>query len=58
MCNIHQMAHHMLLDTRSRIRRRVMLVTVACGGVGSGAKVQGPEDPVAQKESTYEKERE
>jgi hypothetical protein len=48
----------MLLDTRSRIRRRVMLVTVACGGVGSGAKVQGPEDPVAQKESAYEKERE
>ena len=48
----------MLLDTRSRIRTRVMLVTVACGGVGSGAKVHGPEDPVAQKERAHEKERE
>jgi hypothetical protein len=47
----------MLLDPRPRIRRRVMLVTVACGGVGSGAKVQNPEDPVAQKECTREEER-
>ena len=48
----------MLVDTRSRIRRRVMLVPVACGGVGRGTKVQGPEDPVAQKERAHEKERE
>ena len=47
----------MLLDTRSRIRMRGMLVHVACGGVGSGAKVQSPEDPMAQKERTYEQER-
>ena len=58
MCDIHQVARRMLLDTRSRIRRRVMLVTVACGGVGSGAKVHDPEDPVAQKERAHEKERE
>jgi hypothetical protein len=58
MCDVHQVTRHMLLDTRSRIRRRVMLVTVACGGVGSGAKVHDPEDPVAQKERAHEKERE
>lgn len=46
-----------LLDTRSRTRRRVMLVHVACGGVHRGTKVQSPEDPVAQKECAHEQER-
>jgi hypothetical protein len=57
MCDIHQVAHRVLLVTRSRLRRRVMLVTVACRSVGSGAKVQGPEEPVAQKERAHKKER-
>ncbi len=35
-----------------------MLVTVACRSLGRGTKVQDSEDPVTQKERTYEKERE
>jgi hypothetical protein len=46
-----------LLGTRSRIRRRMVLVHVACRSLGIGTKVQSPEDPVAQKESAHEKER-
>lgn len=46
-----------LLDTRSRIRRRMVLVTVACRSLGIGTKVHSPEDPVAQKERTREEER-
>ena len=47
----------LLLDTRSRIRRRMVLVTMACRSRGRGTKVQSPEDPVAQQECAHEKER-
>ena len=58
MGHIHQVAHCMLLlDTRSRIRRRMVLVTMACRSRGRGTKVQSPEDPVAQQECAHEKER-
>jgi hypothetical protein len=38
--------------------KRGVLVGLVCGGSMSGAKVQNPEGPVAQKESAHEKERE
>jgi hypothetical protein len=57
MGRIHQVAHRVLVVNRSRIRRRMVFVTVACRSRGRGTKVQSPEDPVAQKERTHEKER-
>jgi hypothetical protein len=57
MGRIHQVAHCVLVVNRSSIRRRMVLVTVACRSVGRGTKVQNPEDPVAQKERAHEKER-
>ena len=40
------------------VRKRGVLVGLVRGGGRSGAKVQNPEDPVAQKERAHEKERE
>jgi len=41
------------------VGKRWVLVSLVCGGRRSSrAKVQDPEDPVAQKERTHEKERE
>jgi hypothetical protein len=57
MGHIHQVAHRVLVVNRSRIRRRMVLVTVACRSRVRGTKVQGSEDPVAQKERAHEKER-
>jgi len=57
MGRIHQVAHCVLVVNHSCIRRRMVLVTVACRSVGRGTKVQNPEDPVAQKERAHEKER-
>jgi hypothetical protein len=57
MGRIHQVARRVLLDIRSRIRRRMVLVNVARRSLGSGTKVQGPEDPVTQKERAREEER-
>ena len=57
MGNIHQVARRVLLGTRSRIRRSMVLVNVARRSLGRGTKVQSPEDPVAQEERAHEKER-
>jgi hypothetical protein len=57
MGRIHQVARRVLLDIRSRIRRRMVLVNVARRSLGRGTKVQGPEDPVTQKERAREEER-
>jgi hypothetical protein len=56
MGRIHQVARRMFLGTRSRISRRMVLVTVARRSLGRGTKVQSSEDPVAQKDRTHEKE--
>ncbi len=57
MGRIHQVARRVLLGIRSRIRRRMVLVNVARRSLGRGTKVQGPEDPVTQKERAREEER-
>ncbi len=43
---------------RRLVCKRWVLVGLVHGGCRSGAKVQNPEDPVAQKDCAHEKERE
>jgi hypothetical protein len=46
----------MLVTDYRFVCKRGMLVGLVRGGCRSGAKVQNPEDPVAQKECAHEKE--
>ena len=48
----------MIVASRRPICKRWVLMGLVHGGCRSGTKVQNPENPVAQKERTHEKERE
>ena len=48
----------MIVASRRPVCKRWVLVGLVRGGCRRGAKVQNPEDPVAQKDCTHEKERE
>ncbi len=53
----HRMTHRMLMSGHPLLYGRRVLMVLVHGNRKSGAKVQSPEDPVAQEERAHEKER-